>query len=211
MSKLEVSEEIIRLYKQSARRVEVVDVPSFNFVKIEGQIEAGKKPATSESFQDALNILYGISFTLKFMSKLHKENPIDYNVMPLEGFWQVPDGDKNFSLKAEWHWSLMMVQPDHISQEMYAEAVSSLRKQRGEIPAINLMSFEPFHEGLSMQILHVGSYELAHMTIGRMTVFAEQSNYRVTGLHHEIHLSDPRRVMPEKARTILRYPIEEIK
>jgi hypothetical protein len=207
MEKLDLRKELKWLYAPSARRVDIVDVPTFHFVMIDGEIERGQKPETSESFQEAVNILYGISFTLKFMSKLRKANPIDYRIMALEGLWWNEDGMEDFERKEGWHWTLMMLQPEHITEAMFDDAVSSLRKKRGEIPALHLIRFEPFHEGKCVQILHVGPYDLETMTLARMKDFARKQGYRFHGKHHEIYLRDPRRAKPEKLRTVLRRPI----
>ena len=207
MTKLKLAEEITELYAPSARRVDIVNIPAFNFIMIDGQIEEGRKPATSESFQDALNALNGISFTLKFMSKLDRKNPIDYNTMPLEGLWHLPE-KSNFKDRSHWKWTLMMVQPAHITVKTFDNAVTSLRKKRSGISALRLARFEAFHEGLAMQIMHVSSPGLVSMTVERMKDFAKDNDYQLRGLYHEIYISDPRHENPEKERTILRYPIK---
>lgn len=209
MTVLNLQEDFKYLYAPSARRVDIVTVPKFNFVMIDGKIETGENPETSESFQDALNILHGVSSTLKFMSKLDRKNPITYLVTALEALWDKDDDDMNFARKEGWTWTLMMMQPKHITKQMFTRAITSLRQQRGEIPAINLMRFDSFQEGLCMQILHTGSYGLESMTIERMNDFARKEGYRPHGLLHEIYLSDPRHAKPEKLRTIVRYAIEE--
>jgi hypothetical protein len=173
---------------------------------IDGRMEAGEKIATSESLRDAFNALNGISFTLKFISKLDRQNPVDYNTMPLEGLWQPPE-NSDFKDRSGWRWTLMMMQPKHITAETFKNAVSSLRKKRSGIAALKLARFENFHEGLAIQIMHVSSPELVPMSIERMKDFARAKGYRLHGLFHEIYLSDPRHANPEKQRTILRYPI----
>ena len=208
MTTLKLTEEITELYAPSARRVDIVDVPAFNFIMIDGQLEEGVKPATSESFQDALNALNGISFTLKFMSKLDRKNPVDYNTMPLEGLWH-PLGKNDFKDRSNWKWTLMMMQPAHITVRMFESAVSSLRKKQGGISALKLPRFETFHEGLSIQIMHVSTPGLVPMTIERMKDFAKENEYQMCGLYHEIYISDPRHKNPEKERTILRYPVKK--
>lgn len=87
MKKLDLRKQLKHLYAASARKVEIVDVPKFNFAMIDGEIEPNQTPGTSEEFQNSVGALYGVSFTLKFMSKLRKKNPIDYPVMALEGLW----------------------------------------------------------------------------------------------------------------------------
>ena len=209
MAKLELTEEIRELYTSSARGVEMVDVPLFNFIMIDGQLEDGTNRTTSDSFQDALNALNGISFTLKFISKLNRKNPIDYNTMPLEGLWH-PSGKNDFKNRSGWKWTLMMMQPEHISTDMFEDAVSSLRKKRSGISALKLARFEPFHEGSAVQIMHVSSPGLVPMTIERIKNYARKEKYQLGEPYHEIYLSDPRHTKPEKQRTILRYPIKII-
>jgi hypothetical protein len=210
MEKLDLRKEWKELYAPSARHVDVVTVPRFQFAMIDGQIEDGQPPEQSESFQEALNVLYGVTYTLKFMSKLREAEPINYRIMALEGLWWTESGKFDFDRKQDWHFTLMIVQPDHIDRKMYQEAISSLREKKGEIPALGQLRFEAFEEGLCMQILHVGAYDLEPMTIARLKDFSADNGYRINGKHHEIYLSDPRRAKPDKIRTILRYPIEKV-
>ncbi len=208
MSKLKLSEEIMQLYAPSARHVDFVEVPEFNFVMLDGEMEAGTRLSTSETFQDALNTLNGISFTLKFMSKLNRKNPIDYNTMPLEALWY-PTEENDYKNRTKWAWTMMMMQPEHITIEMFENAVASLKKKQGEIPALTLARFEPFHEGAAVQIMHVSSFGLIPMTIERINTFVHDENHTLAQPYHEIYISDPRHKNPEKERTILRYPLKK--
>jgi len=138
MNKIDLKKKFKHLYAPSAKKVEVVDVPNLKFVMIDGRIEPGKTPETSHEFQDAMGALYGVSYTLKFMSKLRETDPIDYTVMALEGLWWTDSGDLDFNKPDEWKWTLMMMQPDHITEEMFQEALQQLRKERqpGHIQAL---------------------------------------------------------------------------
>lgn len=206
MAKIDLKKELKHLFRPSAKKVGVVNVPAFKFVMIDDKMESGKTPETSQAFQDALEALYGASYTLKFMSKLREENPIDYTVMALEGLWWTDAGEFDFSDKEHWSWTLMMLQPDHISEEMYQETLRQLREKRDN-PALPKMRFESFSEGLSMQIMHIGPYSEEPRTIEKMMAFARENGYVLRGRHHEIYLGDPRRAKPENLRTILRHPI----
>ena len=93
MTTLDLRKQWKHLYAPSAKKVELVDVPEFKFVMIDGRIEPGEAPGTSPGFGEAMAALYGAAYTLKFMSKLRKEDPIDYPVMALEGLWWVEDGE----------------------------------------------------------------------------------------------------------------------
>ncbi|MCP4142708.1 MAG: hypothetical protein GY755_20905 [Chloroflexi bacterium] len=208
MASLVSAEEITKLYAPSARQVEFVEVPEYNFVMLDGILEEGERPATSESFQKALNTLNGISFTLKFMSKLNRENPVDYNTMPLEALWH-PKNKDDYNDRTGWKWTMMMMQPAHITHQMFESAVASLKKKQGEIPSLTLARFEAFDEGLALQILHVSSFGLIPMTIDRIKNFAKEENCTLNLPYHEIYLSDPRHENPIEERTILRYPINQ--
>ena len=208
MEKLDLRKKYKHLYKPSARKVVVVDVPPFKFAMIDGAIEPGHSPGDSPSFQQALEALYGISYTLKFASKLRKDNPIDYTVMALEGLWWVEGGEFDITHPGNWHWTAMMVQPDHVTEEMYQEALAQLREKKPN-PALDKMRFETFHEGLSMQIMHIGPYSEEPATLAKMDAFARENGYTYRGKHHEIYLGDPRRAKPENLKTVLRHPIQQ--
>ncbi|MDH7487546.1 MAG: GyrI-like domain-containing protein [Anaerolineae bacterium] len=208
MNKLDLRKELKHLYAPSPGKVEVVEVPEFQFAMIDGRIEPGKEPGTSPAFQEALEALYGISYTLKFMSKLRAESPIDYTVMALEGLWWTAAGEFDFDRKDKWQWTAMILQPDHITPAMFQEGLGQLRRKRGDRPALGQLRLERFHEGLAMQIMHLGPYAEEPRTIERMMAFAQENGYRLRGRHHEIYLGDPRRTRPEKLKTILRHPIE---
>lgn len=209
MRKMDLKKELKHLYAPSARKVQIVDVPPFNFVMIDGAIEPGEQPESSAAFRQAMQALYGMAHTLKFMSKQHEDTPIDYTVMPLEGLWWAEDGEFDIRRKDNWCWTLMIMQPAHITPQMYPAALQELREKRDD-PILTRLRFEPFHESLSMQIMHVGPYDEEPRTLARMQAFAEENGYRLRGKHHEIYLGDPRRAKPENLRTILRHPVEPV-
>ena len=209
MNKIDLRKELKRFYQPSAKQVAVVDVPAFQFAMIDGEIEAGVLPGDSPAFQQAVEALYGIAYTLKFASKLRKIDPIDYTVMGLEGLWWVEDGEFNINDATGWRWTAMILQPDHITLEMYQEALAQLRIKRPN-PALDLLRLERFHEGLCMQIMHIGPYATEPAPIARMEAFAQENGYRKHGKHHEIYLGDPRRSDPAKLKTVLRQPIERV-
>jgi hypothetical protein len=207
MKKLDLRKDLKYLYQPSAKKVNLVDVPPLQFAMIDGAIEPGILPGDSTTFQEGLQAMYGISYTLKFMSKLRKEDPIDYPVMALEGLWWVEGGEFNISIPGDWKWTLIMLQPDHITQEMFQEALRQLRQKRGDLLAFSRLRLETFHEGLCMQIMHIGPYADEPATIARMHAFALENGCQLRGKHHEIYLGDPRRAAPEKLKTVLRQPV----
>ena len=206
-TKLDLRKQWKRLYAPSASKVEMVDVPEFQFIMVDGKIEAGAAPDTSPTFHAALEALYGASYTLKFMSKSRQENPVDYTVMALEGLWWTVKGEFSFERKDDWQWTLMMMQPEHITDEMFQDARRQLR-QKKDNPAIAGLRLGRFREGLCVQTLHVGPYSDELRTISKMTAFAQETGHRLHGKHHEIYVGDPRRARPDALKTILRHPIE---
>jgi len=208
MEKLDLRKQYKHIYLPSAKKVEVVDVPPLQFALIDGEIELGQSPGTSPAFEQAMGALYGITYTLKFMSKLRKVNPIDYTVMTLEGLWWVESGVFDITNPANWRYTVMIMQPDHISQEMYQEALATLRKKKPN-PALDQLRFESFHEGLCIQMMHIGPYADEMATIAKMDAFAKENGYSMHGKHHEIYMGDPRRGDPAKLKTVLRHPVKK--
>lgn len=215
MTKLDLRKELKYLYAPSAKKVEVVKVPRLQFTMIDGMIEKGQGPSTSPQFAEALNALYGISYTLKFMCKLNKTKPIDYPVMALEGLWWIKNGVFDITKPDNWLYTVMILQPDFITRKMFDEALDQLREKRGDNPIFSKLRLEKFAEGLSMQTMHIGPYATEPATVERMKTFATENGYRDRvgsgGKHHEIYMGDPRRAKPEKLKTILRHPIEKAK
>jgi hypothetical protein len=209
MKKLELRRKYKYLFLPSAKKVEVVEVPDFLFIMIDGRIEKGRSPSTSPAYQEAMQALYGAAYTLKFMSKLRKKNAIDYPVMALEGLWWAEGGKFDITKPDTWRWRAMIMQPDHITAEMFAEALEKLR-QKHPSPSVENLRLQRFREGLSIQILHIGPYAAEPATLERMKSFAAENGYALRNEHHEIYLSDPRRAAPEKLRTVLRHPVRRV-
>lgn len=207
MEKLDIKKKYKHLYLPSAKMVEVVDVLPFNFVMVDGQIEKGASPETSESYMDAIGALYGLAYTLKFTSKLRATNPIDFTVMALEGLWWSASGEFDSEKKGDWKWTMMIMQPDHITVEMFRQAREDFRKKKGDSQALSAARFERFHEGSSVQIMHIGPYSEEPATIEKMHAFAQENGYELRGKHHEIYIGDPRRSKPENLKTVLRHPV----
>jgi len=205
--KLDLRKELKTFYNPSARQVEVVSVPRFQFAMVDGQIERGLMPGTSPDFQEAVQALYNLSYTLKFMSKLSQSAPLDYSVMALEGLWWVEGAEFSFEGTDPWAYTAMILQPAHITPDLYAEALQQMRKKKGDLPGFARLRLEPFEEGLAVQIMHKGPYSTEKATIEKMDAFANENGYRMHGKHHEIYLGDPLRSQPEKLKTILRHPV----
>jgi hypothetical protein len=152
--------------------------------------------------------LYGVAYKLKFFSKKLGK---DYVVPPLEGLWWAEDMDTfTVSLdKDQWDWTMMIMTPEWISQEMVDEAREAAVNNK-DLPAEDKLRWEIYQEGLSAQILHLGPYDQEGPVLKKLhEEWMPENGYTFNGLHHEIYLSDPRRVDPDKLKTILRQPIRK--
>jgi hypothetical protein len=166
-------------------------------------------PNTAPAYVDALQALYGVSYTLKFMLKKRGVGD-DYTVMPLEGLWWADDmGAFLAGNKDAWRWTAMIAQPAFVAAEHVAEATDELRRKKGATaPAsLGLLRFETFVEGLAAQIMHIGPYAAEAPNIQRVHAYIQEQGYALAGKHHEIYLSDPNRTAPEKLKTIIRQPM----
>jgi len=208
MKKLDLIKELKTLYSSSADAIELVKVPRFSFVMVDGVLKAGQRPASSPEFQEAVGALYALSYSLKFASKLRKANPIDYRIMPLEGLWSVDSGEFDFDGTEDWRWTLMIMQPKHITPAMFRSALKKVKEKKSG-PFTEKLRFRNFAEGLSIQTMHIGPYADEPATIQKMETFAQEEGLLFRGMHHEIYLGDPRRAKPEKLKTILRHPVEK--
>lgn len=205
MEKLDLRKQYKWLYSPSARKVEYVDVPSLLFVRVDGTVPAGVGPSDSPDFKEAVAALYGISYTLKFMVKKRADNPIDYPVMFLEGLWVTESRTYDTAAREAMDFTVMIMQPDFITADLFEEARAALlRKNPGPGPA--RVRLETYHEGPSIQTLHIGPYATEPETVVRLEAYAAEHEYAQRG-HHEIYLGDPFRAAPEKLRTILRHPV----
>ncbi|MCJ7513582.1 MAG: GyrI-like domain-containing protein [Anaerolineales bacterium] len=207
MKKLDLRKKYRSLYVAPAKKVVLLDVPELQFAMINGVIEPGQGPSDSPGFRDALQALYGISYTLKFMSKQRKVNPIDYPVMALEALWWVSRGSY-FDPGQPWKYTAMILQPEHITPKMFSQAIVRLKEKKPN-PAIARVRLRRLHEGLCIQALHIGPYAQEPRTLKKMDDFAAEQRLALRGRHHEIYLGDPMRAAPEKLRTVLRHPVRQ--
>lgn len=212
MKKLDLKKQYKDLYNPGAKKVVLVKVPRLNFIMLDGTIPPNMPVGDAPDYQNALETLYGLSYTLKFMLKLREKNPIDYTVMPLEGLWWTKGSDKdpNVSRKQAWYFTAMIMQPKPVTAALFAEARKQLRAKRDPIPAmLNKARFAAFEEGPAIQIMHLGPYSQEPTTIAKMVEFAIDNSYKIHGKHHEIYLGDPRRTAPAKLKTVLRHPVKK--
>lgn len=179
---------------------ELVETRASKYLTITGRGEPG-----GEEFTRRLGALYNAVFTTKMAQKFSGN---DYKVCKLEGLWWGDKAGRSFLLEPrnKWNWKLLIRTPDFITGEHLSESVSNLRK-KGKSVEVNDVKLETIHERLCVQVLHVGSYADEGKTIAMMKAFTQEKGLSFHGLHHEIYLSDPRRVAAERLKTILRNPV----
>ncbi|MFE4195931.1 GyrI-like domain-containing protein [Paenarthrobacter sp. NPDC056912] len=193
----------LETYRAKRGVFHVVTVPALQYLMIDGHGD----PNTAREYKDALTTLYPVAYALKFISKNELER--DYAVMPLEALWWSSDMESFTSTrdKSRWDWTLMNMIPEWITQEHLETARQSIAR-KGGAPALEALRLEPLNEGLSVQTLHVGPYDDEGPVLEELhNNFIPAQSLRMTGKHHEIYLSDPRRTAPEKLKTILRQPV----
>jgi hypothetical protein len=199
--KVDLKKTLRTFYAPPAGRFVEVDVPPLHYLMVDGSGD----PNVSPDYRSAVEWLYSVSYPLKFMSK--KELGRDYAVMPLEGLWWADDMSTFLSRqKDKWSWTMMILQPDWITQDMVDGAVAKARVKRGAPhPSLRLETLE---EGLCVQTMHVGSYDDEGPVLAKLhDEYLPQNGLTETGHHHEIYLGDPRKTAPEKLKTILRQPV----
>jgi hypothetical protein len=189
----------------------IIDVPTMRFIMVNGKGD----PNTSVLYQKAVEVLYGLSYSIK-MSKKGSTQPagyFDYVVPPLEGLWWFDNDFFDGSVigrKNEFSWVVMIRQPEFVTSEVFETAKASLAKKKPKIDT-SIARLEDFTEGLCAQIMHIGSYDDEPPTIAALEEFIELQGYKteMSGLrqHHEIYLNDPRKTAPEKLKTVIRHPI----
>lgn len=203
MVKIDFKKELKHLYKPSAKKVEIVKVPKMKFLQIDGKGD----PNISQDFKDAVEALFALSYKIKFSIK-QSEKAIDYSVMPLEGLWWADDISK-FSVenKSSWKWTLMIMQPEFISDELVKQEIDELHRKKNLV-ALSKIRFQSFEEGKAAQIMHIGPFSEEGATVDKVHQFVEASNSERTGKHHEIYLSDIRRGNPANWKTVIRQPMK---
>lgn len=203
MEKIDYKKQLKHLYGPSAKKVESIDVPKMNFLMVDGEGD----PNTAQSFADAIEALYSVSYTLKFMIK-NGDLGIDYGVLPLEALWWSDDMSAfTTGNKDAWKWTLMIMQPEFITLKMIQAATKEVERKKSPV-ALPLVRFEAFREGKAAQILHIGPFSEEGPTIEKVHLFIQDNGGNLVGKHHEIYLSDIRRAAPEKWKIIVRQPFK---
>lgn len=199
MASIDLKKTYREHYKAKATPT-VVDVPSRHFLMIDG---AGD-PNTSPEYVEAVQALYPLAYGLRAAVKAATGDA--YTVMPLEGLWWAEDmAEFDAADKSNWLWTMMICLPDAVTASMADEVLPKVTASK-KLKSGALVRVEEYTEGKAAQVLHVGPYADEGPTIAGLHDFITEQGGRLTGKHHEIYLSDPRKSAPEKLRTIIRQP-----
>ena len=191
---------------------EIVEVPAVTYVAVRG---AGDPNRADGAYQAALNLLYGISFTIKMSPKAGHamDGFFEYVVPPLEGFWWIEGLEgMDYSRKDDLRWISCIRLPEFVSRDEFDWAVAeATRKKKLDFSKVEFLHVE---EGLCVQCMHLGPYDDEPATVDAMHAYAAEQGYELdfsdTRLHHEIYLSDARRTAPEKLKTVVRHPVRKV-
>lgn len=208
--KLDYKKEYKHLYLPPTKP-SIIDVPEMTFIVVDGEGD----PNTSEAYKEAVELIYGLSYSIK-MSKMKSTQPegyFEYVVPPLEGLWWGDNLDFERMVitdKNKFCWTSMIRQPEFVTEEVFQVAQETLSKKKPDLD-VSKARLLTFHEGLCVQILHIGSYDDESTSIKRMDEYALSNGYRIDisdfRKHHEIYLSDPRKTVSTKLKTVIRHPI----
>lgn len=169
----------------------------------------GKGAPGGDEFVVKVGALYAMAYTVKMTRKFDGRQ--DYVIGKLEAqWWSDGGGDLEGVAQDQWRWKLMIRTPEFVGQEELDQAVAALL-DKGKDPEVKQVKLESIGEGPCVQMLHVGPYDRERETVAQMLEFATEEGYQSHGRHHEIYLSDPRRVPPERLKTILRAPVKAVR
>lgn len=202
MKKFDAKKYLKKFYNAPIGDFVILDIPPIKYFMIDGHGDPNIEP----SYRVAVEALYTASYTLKFMSK--NDGGRDYVVPPLEGLWWSENPESFISRKKDrWSWTMMIMVPDFVSKASAEEAISASREKKKN-SALEILRFSSLEEGRVVQTLHIGSYDTEGPILKRMhEEFIPSKDFSLSGIHHEIYLSDPRKVSPDKLKTILRQPV----
>lgn len=188
---------------------QIIDVPEMLFVMVDGQ-GAPEIPGQETEFQQAMQALFGVVYTIKFWDKKFAAPPgcAKFTIAPLEGlWWMTDDGEFDISRPQDWRWTVMIRLPEFVTQEFFNKVVQEcITLKKSDV--YRLARLEWFDEGTCVQILHIGPYDQEGPNILKMHTYAHDQGYSLIGKHHELYFGDPRRTAPNRLKTILRQPIQ---
>ena len=185
----------------------IVTVPAMNFLAVRGQGDPNEEHG---AYKQALEQLYAVAYTIKMNKRNPPEGYFDYVVPPLEGlWWQEGVHGVDYTRKADFRWISLIRLPEFVTKPVFDRAVrEATEKKQRDFSRVEFFSWD---EGLCVQCLHIGSYNEEPATVAKMDRYLLEQGYEndISDLrrHHEIYLSDPRKVSPERMKTVIRHPV----
>lgn len=208
MANLDMKKTLKHLFTPSTKQIGVVDVPPLPYLMIDGE----GNPNTSQEYVEALQALYNMAYAIRAICK--EEGDV-FTVMPLEGLWMVKGMEgvpEDFQLtptdKDNFVWTMMILQPDFVTVDMVEQARENVSKKKPAPPRLAQVYFETYHEGDAAQLMHIGPYADEGPNIAKIHQYIAENGWKLSKKHHEIYLSDPRKVAPEKMKTVIRQPFD---
>lgn len=203
MEKLDLKKSRRALFTAPVGRFVPIDVPAVSYLMVDGHGDPNRVPA----YGQAVEALYATAYALKFASKAEGA---DFVVAPLEGLWSAPDPASFVARRKEdWDWTMMIMVPDLVDDARFRTARDAAATRRGALPGS--LRLERLEEGLCLQALHVGSYDDEGPLLARLhDEIMPAGGYAFAGRHHEVYLSDPRKVAAERLKTVLRQPVRRV-
>jgi hypothetical protein len=202
MVKVDYQRDLKEYYAGNVDVPVIVNVPKMNFLMVDGKGD----PNTSQVYRDAIQALYSVAYTIKFLCK--NKYGQNFGVMPLEGLWWTESmADFNAENKSNWLWTAMIMQPAVVTKEKFKEAIELVRKRKAS-KLLDKVRFGPYVEGRSAQVMHIGPYADEGPTILKLHDYLKAAGGKLDSNrhHHEIYLNDPSRTNPSKLKTIIRQP-----
>ncbi|WP_461612400.1 GyrI-like domain-containing protein [Clostridium sp. Marseille-QA1073] len=202
INKFDYKKVFKEFYSQPAKKVSILKMPKLKYLMINGH----GNPNTSKEYKDAVETLFSLAYTIKFMIK-NSDLKIDYGVMPLESVWWT-DNINDFLIdnKDIWKWCSMIMQPDIVPEDYIEKALYEVERKK-KLSSISKVEYKDHDEGLVAKIMHVGPYTNEDPTVEKLHNYIKECGYELRGLHHEIYLNDPKRCLPNNIKTIIRQPI----
>ncbi|MCF8370243.1 MAG: GyrI-like domain-containing protein [Bacteroidales bacterium] len=204
MEKIDFKKELKQVYKASDKKIEVVEIPELKYLVVSGTGYPGDNPL----FMEAIEILYGVAYTLKFMLKEESLQPkgyCDFVIPPLEATWCMGDEKFDANQPEKWQWDMMIMQPGWISEELIEKAKQEIRKKKMQ-PILDKLQMKAIKAHKAVKTLHIGPYDEVSKVYEKLEAYINENDLTCSGPSREIYLSDPRRTAPEKLKTVVMLP-----
>ena len=190
----------------------LIQVPEMKFIQIQGK---GNPNDMNGEYSKAVETLYALSYGIKMMPRngFTPDGYFDYVVPPLEGLWWLEnDDDRDFTQKSKFLWTSMIRQPDFVTEDLFLEVLHNVIKKKPNLP-LSQTKLVSITEGLCVHCMHVGSFDDEQITVNKIDQFIVDKNlvydFTTSRKHHEIYLSDPRKTIASKLKTIIRHPVKD--